>query len=57
MVTANQTLQARAYARIAVILAQLDGLIDPPVPVTKVSRERRPQMNPKTFFGAGGALS
>jgi hypothetical protein len=34
------------------ILMQLDRLIDPPVSITEVGWERRPERNSETFFGA-----
>jgi hypothetical protein len=57
MIPPDQTLQARAGPRVAIILTQLDRLIDPPVSITEVGRERRPEMNPETFFRAKDALS
>lgn len=54
MIPPNQTLQTRADSRTAIILTQLDRLINPPITITEVDRERVPEMNPETFFGAVG---
>ena len=47
----SNTLRARADV---IIPTHLDRLINPPVPITEVGLERRPEMNPETFFGAKG---
>ena len=53
MIPTNQTLQTGPNPRAAIILTQLDCLIHPPVPITQIGWERRPEMNVETFFGAG----
>lgn len=52
MIPSNHTLQTCSDARVAVILTQLDRLVDPAITVAEVGRKQRPEMNPETFFGA-----
>ena len=52
MVTANQTLVASSNIRVAIVLTELNSLVDPAVAVTKVRSLRIPQMEAKTLSRA-----